>query len=169
MGVNEAAMNEEDKAALLEKDRNYLWHHISPHNENPMVIVSGEGSWLTDMDGNRYFDGMSGMWCVNVGHGRVEIAEAAAEQMKTVAYATLIQSHIPAIELAAKLNEWLIGDYRFFSPTQVQMPMKSPSKSAASIIINAGRALSTNTFHATAPITAILWGHLAPQGKRSAS
>lgn len=114
MGVNEAAMNEEDKAALLGKDRNYLWHHISPHNENPMVIVSGEGSWLTDMDGNRYFDGMSGMWCVNVGHGRVEIAEAAAEQMKTVAYATLIQSHIPAIELAAKLNEWLIGDYRFF-------------------------------------------------------
>lgn len=114
MGVNEAAMNEEDKAALLEKDRNYLWHHISPHNENPMVIVSGEGSWLTDMDGNRYFDGMSGMWCVNVGHGRVEIAEAAAEQMKTVAYATLIQSHVPAIELAAKLNEWLIGDYRFF-------------------------------------------------------
>jgi len=114
MGVNEAAMNEEDKAALLEKDRNFLWHHISPHNENPMVIVSGEGSWISDMDGNRYFDGMSGMWCVNVGHGRVEIAEAAAEQMKTVAYASLIQSHVPAIELAAKLNEWLIGDYRFF-------------------------------------------------------
>ncbi|WP_054023648.1 aspartate aminotransferase family protein [Bacillus sp. FJAT-28004] len=114
MGVNEAAMDQEAKAALLEKDRKYLWHHISPHNENPMVIVSGEGSWITDMDGNRYFDGMSGMWCVNVGHGRVEIAEAAAEQMKTVAYSTLIQSHIPAIELAAKLNEWLEGDYRFF-------------------------------------------------------
>ncbi|OBZ13416.1 aspartate aminotransferase family protein [Bacillus sp. FJAT-26390] len=114
MGVNEAAMNTEAKEELLEKDRKYLWHHISPHNENPMVIVSGEGSWITDMDGNRYLDGMSGLWCVNVGHGRAEIADAAAEQMKKIAYSTLIQSHVPAIELAAKLNEWLEGEYRIF-------------------------------------------------------
>jgi taurine-pyruvate aminotransferase len=114
MGANKAAMDSEAKEALLEKDRKFLWHHISPHNENPMVIVSGEGSWITDMDGNRYLDGMSGLWCVNVGHGRAEIAEAAAEQMKTIAYSTLIQSHVPAIELAAKLNEWLEGEYRIF-------------------------------------------------------
>ncbi|WP_317618353.1 aspartate aminotransferase family protein [Paenibacillus sp. PL91] len=114
MGVNEAAMNTEAKEELLEKDRKYLWHHISPHNDNPMVIVSGEGSWITDMDGNRYLDGMSGLWCVNVGHGRAEIADAAAEQMKKIAYSTLIQSHVPAIELAAKLNEWLEGEYRIF-------------------------------------------------------
>lgn len=113
MGANKA-MDSEAKEALREKDRKFLWHHISPHNENPMVIVSGEGSWITDMDGNRYLDGMSGLWCVNVGHGRAEIAEAAAEQMKTIAYSTLIQSHVPAIELAAKLNEWLEGEYRIF-------------------------------------------------------
>jgi len=110
--------NEADKAArkeeLLEKDRNYVWHHMSPHNENPLIMESGEGSWVTDIDGNRYLDGMAGLWCVNVGHGRMEIAEAAAEQMKKLAYTTLVQSHIPAIELAAKLNEWLDGDYRIF-------------------------------------------------------
>ncbi|MCF2941434.1 aspartate aminotransferase family protein [Paenibacillus alkaliterrae] len=107
-------MDQAEKEALLKKDRKYLWHHITPHNDNPMVIVSGEGSWITDADGNRYLDGMSGLWCVNVGHGRAEIAEAAAEQMKKIAYSTLIQSHVPAIELAAKLNEWLEGEYRIF-------------------------------------------------------
>lgn len=102
------------KEELLEKDRKYVWHHMSPHNENPMIIASGEGSWVTDVDGHRYLDGMSGLWCVNVGHGRREIAEAAADQMMKIAYATLVQSHIPAIELAAKLNEWLQGEYRIF-------------------------------------------------------
>ncbi|MFC5448443.1 aspartate aminotransferase family protein [Paenibacillus aestuarii] len=110
--------NEADKAArkerLLEKDRNYVWHHMSPHNDNPLIIESGKGSWVTDIDGNRYLDGMAGLWCVNVGHGRSEIAEAAAGQMMKLAYTTLVQSHIPAIELAAKLNEWLGGDYRIF-------------------------------------------------------
>lgn len=102
------------KEDLLEKDRKYVWHHMSAHNENPMILASGEGSWVTDVDGNRYLDGMSGLWCVNVGHGRKEIAEAAAEQMMKIAYATLVQSHVPAIELAAKLNEWLDGEYRIF-------------------------------------------------------
>ncbi|MBA2941197.1 aspartate aminotransferase family protein [Paenibacillus sp. CGMCC 1.16610] len=102
------------KEELLEKDRKYVWHHMSAHNENPMILASGEGSWVTDVDGNRYLDGMSGLWCVNVGHGRKEIAEAAAAQMMKLAYATMVQSHIPSIELAAKLNEWLDGDYRIF-------------------------------------------------------
>lgn len=103
-----------NKAALLEKDRQYLWHHISPHNPNPMIAVSGAGSWITDIDGHRYFDGMSGLWCVNVGHGRGEIADAAAEQMKTLAYFPLNQSHLPAIRLSEKLNQWLGGGYRIF-------------------------------------------------------
>ncbi|UKS29773.1 aspartate aminotransferase family protein [Paenibacillus sp. HWE-109] len=102
------------KEQLLENDRKYVWHHMSAHNENPMIIASGEGSWVQDVDGNRYLDGMSGLWCVNVGHGRQEIAQAAAEQMMKIAYATLVQSHIPAITLAAKLNEWLNGEYRIF-------------------------------------------------------
>ncbi|ALS21111.1 aspartate aminotransferase family protein [Paenibacillus naphthalenovorans] len=103
-----------NKQELLEKDSKYLWHQISPHNENPMIVVSGEGSWITTIDGERFFDGMSGLWCVNIGHGREEIAEVAKEQIKTIAYASLVQSHVPAIELAAKINEWLEGNYRIF-------------------------------------------------------
>ncbi|ANE48488.1 aminotransferase [Paenibacillus swuensis] len=107
-------LNADPKAEWLKKDRTYLWHHISPHNDNPIIFVSGEGAWLTDADGNRYFDGMSGLWCVNVGHGREEIAQAAAKQMTTLAYTPLTQSHVPAIELAAKINDWLDGEYRIF-------------------------------------------------------
>ncbi|OXM88417.1 aspartate aminotransferase family protein [Paenibacillus rigui] len=103
-----------DKETLLEKDRQYVWHHISPHNPNPMIITSGEGSWITDIDGQRYFDGMSGLWCVNVGHGREAIADAAAAQMKTLAYYPLMQSHLPAIQLSEKVNEWLGGGFRIF-------------------------------------------------------
>lgn len=102
------------KEELLEKDRQYVWHHMSPHNPNPMIAVSGKGSWITDIDGNRYLDGMSGLWCVNVGYGREEIAEAAAEQMKAIAYFPMTQSSVPAIKLAEKLNEWLGGGYRIF-------------------------------------------------------
>ncbi|RTE07095.1 aspartate aminotransferase family protein [Paenibacillus whitsoniae] len=110
MAINDPA----DKEALLENDRKYVWHHMTPHNDNPMIVASGDGSWVTDVDGNRYLDGMSGLWCVNVGHGRKEIAEAAAQQMMTLAYATMVQAHIPSIELAAKLNAWLEGEYRIF-------------------------------------------------------
>ncbi|MDD9270398.1 aspartate aminotransferase family protein [Paenibacillus sp. GCM10023248] len=113
MGANEAK-DSTWKDELLDKDRKYVWHHMSAHNDNPMIVASGEGSWITDVEGNRYLDGMSGLWCVNVGHGRKEIADAAAEQMMKLAYSTMVQSHIPAIELAAKINEWLDGEYRIF-------------------------------------------------------
>ncbi|MCI3922249.1 aspartate aminotransferase family protein [Paenibacillus sp. TRM 82003] len=103
-----------DKAQLVAKDRKYLWHHMSPHNDDPAIFVSGERCWLTDIDGNRYFDGMSGLWCVNVGHGRKTIVSAAAAQMEKLAYVPLSQSHEPAIELSAKISEWLGGEYRSF-------------------------------------------------------
>lgn len=116
------------KEEWLEKDRKYVWHHISPHNDHPMIAVSGEGSWITDQDGTRYLDAMSGLWCVNVGHGREEIARSAYEQMKALAYVPMTQSHEPAILLAEKLNEWLEGSIEYSSPTQVQMRMRWLSK-----------------------------------------
>ncbi|NYF23270.1 aspartate aminotransferase family protein [Sporosarcina sp. JAI121] len=107
---------EQDTSTLVEKDRQNIWHHISAYNEKnpPMIVESGEGAWITDHNGNRYLDGMSGLWCVNVGYGREELAKAAYEQMKKLAYAPLTQSHEPAIELAEKLNEMLGDDYVFF-------------------------------------------------------
>ncbi len=103
-----------DKEKLLETDRTHMWHHMSPYNPNPMIATRAEGSWVTDIDGNRYLDGMSGLWCVNIGYGRQELAEAAYEQMKSLAYFPLTQSHIPAIKLSEKVSEWLGDEYRVF-------------------------------------------------------
>ena len=105
-----------DTQTLVEKDRQNVWHHISPYVEKspPMIWAKGEGAWVTDHEGNRYLDGMSGLWCVNVGYGREELAKAAYEQMKELCYVPMTQSHEPAIELAAKLNEWLEDDYMIF-------------------------------------------------------
>ncbi|MBP1931391.1 aspartate aminotransferase family protein [Ammoniphilus resinae] len=104
------------KDEILVKDRKFVWHHMTPYREtkDPMVIVESEGAWITDIHGNRYLDGMSGLWCVNVGYGRTELAEVAYEQLKTMPYYPLTQSHLPAIALAEKLNEWLRGDYVIF-------------------------------------------------------
>ncbi|MGZ9583143.1 aminotransferase [Paenibacillus marinisediminis] len=103
-------------AEMSAKDRQYLWHAMSPYNPNqaPMIVAGGSGSWITDLHGNRYLDAMSGLWCVNVGYGRQELADAAYEQLKTMAYYPLSQSHLPAIQLAEKLNEWLEGEYVIF-------------------------------------------------------
>jgi taurine-pyruvate aminotransferase len=103
-----------EKEELLNKDRVHMWHHMSPYNPNPMIVTEAKGSWVTDIDGNRYLDGMSGLFCVNVGYGREELAEAAYEQLKSMAYFPLTQSHVPAIKLAEKVSEWLGDEYRVF-------------------------------------------------------
>lgn len=99
-----------------EKDRRYLWHAMKGFDPNAsrMVVAEASGSWITDIDGKRCLDGMSGQWCVNAGYGRDELVQAASEQMKTMPYYPLIQTHIPAIELGEKLNEWLGGEYVVF-------------------------------------------------------
>ena len=65
----------------IEKDQKYIWHAMSRHNPNasPMVIAEAKGVWVTDIDGKRYLDGMSGLWCVNIGYGREELAQAASD------------------------------------------------------------------------------------------
>jgi taurine-pyruvate aminotransferase len=100
---------------LLAQDDKYLWHSMKPYNPNATIVATkAEGSWITDADGKRYLDGMAGLWCVNVGYGRTELAEAAYEQLKEMAYFPLTQSHIPAIKLAEKLNEMLGDEYVIF-------------------------------------------------------
>ncbi|WP_268876035.1 aspartate aminotransferase family protein [Gottfriedia luciferensis] len=102
------------KEELLELDRKFVWHHMSVHNPNPMIFVSGKNSSVTDIDGKTYIDGMSGLWCVNVGYGREEIAKAAADQMVAIPYVPMSQGNVPSILLAEKINEWLGGNYRIF-------------------------------------------------------
>jgi adenosylmethionine-8-amino-7-oxononanoate aminotransferase len=72
-----------------------------------MMVESGEGAWVTDAEGERYLDGMSGLWCVNVGYGREELAKAAYDQLVKLPYYPLTGSHEPAVELGEKLNQWL--------------------------------------------------------------
>ncbi|MGE6896673.1 aminotransferase [Priestia flexa] len=105
------------KQTLIEKDQKHLWHAVYKEVEgaNPIIAASGEGSWFNDIDGNRYFDGVSGLWCLNLGHGRKEIVDAAAEQMMKLSYSPLTLSHEPAIELSAKISELLGGEgYKTF-------------------------------------------------------
>jgi taurine-pyruvate aminotransferase len=100
---------------LLEQDDKYVWHSMKPYNPKATIVASkAEGSWVTDADGKRYLDAMAGLWCVNVGYGRTELAEAAYEQLKEMAYFPLSQSHVPAIKLAEKLNELLGDEYVIF-------------------------------------------------------
>ncbi|MCW5851946.1 MAG: aminotransferase class III-fold pyridoxal phosphate-dependent enzyme [Anaerolineae bacterium] len=98
-------------STLVELD---LAHLIHPqHNRTmhldfgPVIITEGRGAVLKDIDGKRYIDGLAGLWNVTVGHGRAELANAAAEQMKKLAYFSAYtgMTNIPAIELAAKMAE----------------------------------------------------------------
>lgn len=79
--------------------------------EGPRVMVRGEGVHLWDNDGKRYLDGMSGLWCTNVGYGRKELVDAAATQMKELSYYNMFfhTTHPSVINLSEKLFS-LLGD-----------------------------------------------------------
>jgi len=103
--------------SLYELDRRHVLHPTSPlhdhHAHGPSVVMErGEGIYLTDTNGKRYIDGLSSLWNVNVGHGRTEIAEAAAEQMGKLAFSHTFNrfSHEPVVRLAVKLASLLPGD-----------------------------------------------------------
>ncbi|MGJ7910051.1 aspartate aminotransferase family protein [Neobacillus sp. LXY-1] len=100
---------------LLEKDDQFVWHAMKPFSPKSTIVAErAEGAWIIDVDGKRYLDAMAGLWCVNIGYGRTELAEAAYEQLKELAYFPLSQSHVPAIKLAEKLNEMLGDEYVIF-------------------------------------------------------
>ncbi|MFE8699362.1 aspartate aminotransferase family protein [Cytobacillus sp. FJAT-54145] len=100
---------------LLSQDEKYVWHSMRPFSPNSTIVASkANGSWVTDANGSRYLDAMAGLWCVNVGYGRKELAEAAYHQLLEMPYFPLTQTHEPAIKLAEKLNEWLNDEYVIF-------------------------------------------------------
>ncbi|WP_432363369.1 aspartate aminotransferase family protein [Sporosarcina sp. UB5] len=97
------------------KDEQYVWHAMKPYNPKATSIIQkSEGAWITDIDGKRYLDAMSGLWCVNVGYGREELAKAAYEQLLENAYTPLSVGHVPAIQLSEKISELLGDDYVVF-------------------------------------------------------
>ncbi|KXF52021.1 hypothetical protein AXA44_11375 [Rhodococcus sp. SC4] len=93
--------------------RRHLWGHFSRHGENitPPIITRGEGARIWDAAGKSYLDGLSGLFVVQAGHGRLELAEAAAKQAEQLAFFPLWSyATPPAIELAERLAGYAPGD-----------------------------------------------------------
>ncbi|MEU7631579.1 aspartate aminotransferase family protein [Nocardia sp. NPDC049220] len=93
----------------------HLWMHFTRHSTQDTsaasVIVRGDGPYIYDAAGRRYLDGLSGLFVVQVGHGRQELAQAAAKQAGELAYFPLWSyAHPPAIELAERLSDLAPGN-----------------------------------------------------------
>ncbi len=102
-------MEKKDKQ-LCADDIKYLWHPFTQMKEyarqKPLIIEKAQGSFLWDVEGNKYIDGVSSLWVTTHGHRRKEIDAAIARQMEKVSHTTLLGlSHPGAIELAKKLVE----------------------------------------------------------------
>jgi adenosylmethionine-8-amino-7-oxononanoate aminotransferase len=94
----------------------HLWLQYTPmgaygDDRRIPVVERGEGCYVYDSAGKRYLDALSGLFCVNVGHGRERLARAAAEQMSKLAFSpNWSRTHPPAIRLAARIAELAPGD-----------------------------------------------------------
>src|SRR3954467_7357474 len=104
-----------DYAHLQQSARDYLWMHftrLSSYSSGEVpTIVRGDGAYIYDARGKRYLDGLAGLFVVQAGHGRTELAEAAAKQAAELAFFPLWSyAHPGAIELAARLAEYAPGD-----------------------------------------------------------
>ena len=100
-------------AELSAKADRHLWGHFARHGHgiSAPIISRGEGCYIYDSHGKRYFDGLSGLFVVQVGHGRAELAEAAAKQAETLDFFPLWSyATPPAIELADRLAHYAPGD-----------------------------------------------------------
>ena len=100
---------------LQELAKRHLWMHFTPHGvyedrEIP-IIVRGEGCYVFDEHGKRYLDGLAALFCVNIGHGRADVAQAGADQAKELGFFTnWTYAHPKAIELAARVADLAPGD-----------------------------------------------------------
>ena len=102
-------MTEYSNDALQASAHRHLWMHFTrmsgatPGHEIP-VITHGEGVWVYDQHGKRYLDGLSGLFTSQLGHGRMELVEAGAEQAAKLAYFPVWSyAHPMAVELADRL------------------------------------------------------------------
>lgn len=109
-------------STISETANRHLWMHftrLQTHAETP-IIDRGQGCYVWDRDGKRYLDGLSGLFTVQVGHGRAELAEAGRAQAERLAYFPVWGlPHEPAVTLAERLATAAPGDLNrvFFTPT----------------------------------------------------
>lgn len=103
-------------ADLVAADKAHLVHPLTRHrailDTGPVLVVAGKDAQVQLADGRWLIDGSAGLWCVNVGHGRAELAKAASDQMLAVAFTPTFGSfsNVPAIRLAERLADLMPGD-----------------------------------------------------------
>jgi putrescine aminotransferase len=99
-----------DTAAIQKLDTAHFMHPFTDHKalgeKGARVMVRGEGIYLWDSEGNKILDGMSGLWCMNVGYGRKSISDAVYRQMETLPFYNSFfnTTNVPAVLLATKLS-----------------------------------------------------------------
>ena len=101
------------RAAVVRQDLDNVLHPVVAHRQleaEPHVIVEGRGSTVVDANGTEYLDAMAGLWCVNVGYGRTELADVAAAQMRALPYYPHTSINAPAAALAEQVNGLMGGD-----------------------------------------------------------
>src|SRR5215210_2983945 len=111
--MTQTLINEPVTSELGAKANRHLWGHFARHGEGitPPIITRGEGVHIWDDKGKSYIDGLSGLFVVQVGHGRKELAEAAAKQAETLSFFPLWSyATPPAIELAERIAGYAPGD-----------------------------------------------------------
>src|SRR3712207_3914825 len=108
----------EEQSRLQEAARRHLWMHFTrmgaydDEHEIP-ILVRGKGSYVYDEHDKEYLDGLSALFCVNAGHGRAELGEAAARQAAELGfYTNWSYAHPRAIELAERIAKLTPGDLR---------------------------------------------------------
>ena len=118
------AVTDPTPTAPVRTDAAWLDAHWMPYTgnrqfkANPRMIVEGSGAYYTDSEGRKIFDGLSGLWCAGLGHGRREIAEAIGKQAMKLDYAPAFQfGHPLSFELANRVKELTPAglDYVFFT------------------------------------------------------
>src|SRR6478735_10842201 len=100
---------------LQQAAKDHLWMHFTRHStyesSDVPVIVRGEGAYIWDAQGKRYLDGLAGLFVSQLGHGRAELADAAAKQARELAFMPLWSyAHPTAIELAERVAHYAPGD-----------------------------------------------------------
>ena len=130
-------MDTKTKKALIKADKKNIWHPftqmadwINDDPYEPLIIDRAEGSYLYDIDGNKYLDGVSSLWVTLLGHRHPEIDKALKAQADKVAHTTFLGlTHKPAIDLSAKLLKILPGNLKkiFYSDngsTAIEVALK---------------------------------------------
>jgi adenosylmethionine-8-amino-7-oxononanoate aminotransferase len=97
-----------DKETLTQWDKKYIWHPFTQMEEyadtTPLIIEEGDGSYLIDVEGNRYIDGVSSLWVLVHGHGKRELIDAIEKQSNMLCHSTLLGlANTPSIILARML------------------------------------------------------------------